>query len=403
LSKPRPNTVLLDLTPLDTPSRYRGIGRYVRVLARGLAKLPAEQREGLELVGLTALDVFGRYRVTRDLSAFGGSDRVQRPTQADHYRVAYAKRLALWRAVRDLRPALVHLGDPNATPLLRSLTNTRWLATCHDLIAFHFPQQYFSALDGFGWAGRRIEHRRFSSADHVVAISDSTRQDLVSFLGIPQTKITRVYNGVDLEPWRAQATDGAERLERLGLRAKRFLIYAGDADWRKNVEGMVGGLAYARAHGADVSLVMAGVLSEARAQRVDQLAAERAMGPHVTRLGYVSDEDLAALFRKALAHLFVSRAEGFGLTVVEAMAAGCPVITTRAGSLAEVAGEAGLLVDPEDHVQIGEAILRLDRDQDLRNQQIRDGLRQAECFDDRAQARAMVRLYRSLIDNAPAS
>ena len=85
----------------------------------------------------------------------------------------------------------------------------------------------------------------------------------------------------------------------------------------------------------------------------------------VLRLGYVSDDELRVLYRAARAHLLVSRCEGFGLTVVEAMAAGCPVVTTKGGSLSEVAGDAALQVDPENLAAIGDALVRLCREPEL--------------------------------------
>src|SRR6516164_6210593 len=97
------------------------------------------------------------------------------------------------------------------------------------------------------------------------------------------------------------------------------------------------------------------------------------VGDAVRLLGFVSDDDLAVLFRAARAHLLVSWCEGFGLPVVEAMASGCPVVTTRGGSLGEVAGDAALTVEPDDHAAIGSAIARLASDADLRTLLARRG------------------------------
>jgi glycosyltransferase involved in cell wall biosynthesis len=93
----------------------------------------------------------------------------------------------------------------------------------------------------------------------------------------------------------------------------------------------------------------------------------------------------------------VSRCEGFGLTVVEAMAAGCPVVTTNGGSLLEVAGDAALEVDPEDPPAIGDALLRLCRDPELAADLVRRGRDRAPAFSRAAQARAMARVYRTFL------
>lgn len=392
-------TILFDMTPLDTPSRYRGFGRYVRDLALGLSKLASADKQGLRILGLTRLSWTGQCEVTEDLASFEGSDDVPSPQARDHYREAYKRRVALWRAARSVGADLVHLGDPQATPLARSLAPSRFLVTCHDLIALLFPEHYFSYRDGYGVVGRQLERRRYTSADHVVAISDATRHDLIHFFGIPSERITRVYNGVDLDRWRRAMSeeDRESRLSRLGLTGKKYVLYVGDADWRKNVEGMTGGLAQARKAGADVELVLAGSLGEARARRVDELARQHGVETCVHRLGHLGDQDLLAAFHGAVAHIFVSRAEGFGLPVIESMACGCPVITTRATSLGEVAGDAALLVDPEDHGKIGEAIAALATDGELRRSLIARGLERATVFSNERQAREMVALYRKLV------
>jgi glycosyltransferase involved in cell wall biosynthesis len=119
------------------------------------------------------------------------------------------------------------------------------------------------------------------------------------------------------------------------------------------------------------------------------------------RLGYVSDPELRALYRAARAHLLVSRCEGFGLTVVEAMAAGCPVVTTDGGSLSEVARDAALQVDPENPEAIGAALLRLCREPGLAADLARRGRERAPVFSRASQARAMARVYRDFFAESP--
>jgi len=391
-------TVLLDLTSLDTPSRHRGPGRYVRELARGLSELSPAELGGIKVIGLTHLGLGGAYRVTDEIAGFEGSAGLPAPAPKDHYHWAYARRVALWRAVRAIAPSAVHLGDPNSTPLFMGLTHCKKIVTCHDAIPARYPSKYFGIRDGGAAVGLAIEKRRFRTADLVIAISDATREDAVSFLGVPPERIVRVYNGVDVDRWAREPTaPAAPVLESYGLDDRAFVLYVGASDWHKNIEGMLAGFGEARKSGTDALLVWAGKLREDHARDVRAMAERLGVSDAVRLLGFVSDDDLAVLFRAARAHLLVSWCEGFGLPVVEAMAAGCPVVTTRGGSLGEVVGEAALTVEPDDHAAIGAAIARLVSDGDLRAMLARRGRERAPRFSRRVQAEGMARAYRDLL------
>lgn len=391
-------TVLVDLTPLDTPTRVRGIGRYVREVATSLAKHAASE-PSLRLVGLTHLAWDGSYRTTDDLASFEGSPELAQPTSRDHYRWAYARRFGLARALRRIRPDAVHLVHPEATPLGMALTRAKRIVTCHDVIALHYPERYYSVKDGGRLVGAMIERRRYRTADRVIAISDATRDDLVGLLGVDPARITRVYSGVDLDRWRrlSSAPGVDDVLARHGLAGERFLIYVGDADFRKNAEGMLRGLALARAAGHDLVLAWAGKLSPERTNEVRDIAREAGVSGALHLLGFVDDADLARLYRAAAAHLFVSRIEGFGLTVVEAMASGCPVVTTRGGSLGEVAGDAALVVDPEDERAIADAIGRVASERALADDLVRRGAARAALFSLEALGRSTLAVYREVV------
>ena len=399
-----PPRILLDLTPLDTPSGPRGIGRYIRQLAIGLSELPARELEGIEIVGLTSLGWTGECEITRDIGAYRGGPRRVAPTETDSYLWAYRQRLALWRAAKRVRARAVHICDPHATPLFLGLSGVRKIVTCHDLVPTKFPDHYFGVRDGGAFVGKRIERRRYRSADLVVAISDATRDDVVSLLGVPRARVVRVHNGVDVAWWAAaQAPNDDAALDKFGLRGQNFVIYVGGSDWRKNTAGMMGALARARAAGIDLRLAWAGHLQAGHIEGVEAEARRSGVLAAVLRLGYVTDEELRVLYRAARAHLLVSRCEGFGLTVVEAMAAGCPVVTTNGGSLSEVAGDAALQVDPEDPSAIGDALVRLCREPGLAADLVRRGRERAPAFSRAAQARAMARVYREFFAESPVS
>ena len=391
--------VLLDLTSLDTPARDRGHGRYVRVLARGLAELPRAELGRLEVLALTHLGLDGSYRVTEDITAFHGSPELSAPGPRDHYRWAYARRFGLWRAVNAIGASAVHLGDPNCTPLFIGLTNCKKIVTCHDTIPARFPDVYFGVRDGGPFIGLLIEKRRYRSADLVVAISEATRRDVCTYLGVPPERIVRIHNGVDVERWsREPELDKTAVLEKFRLAEQPFALYVGASDWHKNIEGMMQGLAVARAAGTEAVIAWAGRLRDDRARAVEEMARRIGVSDAIRMLGFVSDPELAVLYRAARANVLVSRCEGFGLPVVEAMASGCPVLTTRGGSLDEVAGDAALTVDPDDHGAIGAALGRLFADDGLRADLAARGRKRAPLFSRAVQASAMALAYRRLLE-----
>ncbi|HYQ00280.1 MAG TPA: glycosyltransferase family 1 protein [Polyangiaceae bacterium] len=392
-------TVLLDLTSLDTPSRNRGHGRYVRELALGLAELPPSERGKLEFRALTHLSLAGAYRVTDDIAGFEGTPGQPSPGPKEHYHWAYARRFGLARALRKIGAAAVHLADPNASPLLMSLTQCKKIVTCHDVIPARYPAIYFDIRDGGPRLGLAIERRRYRSADLVIAISDATEQDARTILGVRPERMVRVYNGVDVDRWQTQPSlDEESVLRRHGLSKQPFALYVGGPDWHKNVDGMLAGLATARSRAPEVHLAWAGKLNPAQSEHVNGLVTKHGVKGAVSFLGFVPDDELSVLYRCACAHVLVSWCEGFGLTVVEAMAAGCPVLTTSGGSLEEVAGDAAVKVDPADPEQIGAALVRLFRDSELRLQLAGRGRRRAPRFSRAVQARAMVRAYSGLLN-----
>lgn len=395
-------TVVYDLTPLDTQSRYRGHGRYLRDLALGLSRLGERDLNGIRLLALTHLDWDGSYRVTDDLAAFSGSPEVPAPTSGDHHRWAYKRRLVLWRALRRIGADVVHLGDATGVPLGISLARgrvskerVRKVTTCHDLTPARWPDRYFKLDHGGKVIGAWIERRRYLTADLLVAISDATLEDAVHYGRVPRERVVRVYNGIDVERWAVVPPGGDDAVvAKYGLAGKNFVVYVGDAGWHKNIEGMMAGVAFAKRAGVDVTLVHAGLLSEERTAMVSRLAAEAGVTDRLLQLGYVSDDELPSLFRASRAHLFVSRAEGFGMTVAEAMAAGTPVITSTARALTEVAGDAALVVAPDDHAAIGDALVRVTTDRTLRADLIRRGRERVTRFSNENQAKGYAEVYR---------
>lgn len=383
-------TALLDVSVLGTATRSRGIGRYVSLLADGLSRLEADDLHvmGLERVG------FAKPEASADL---GSAVRRNTAEQVrSHYRWAYALRLNLSRAVRQHRPDVVHTPHPNATPL--GPVGCPRITTCHDLIPLRYPEHYSDWREGWRVGRRALDHRRYHSADHIIAVSSATADDLMRILAVPASKISVVPNGIPLERWRANDSDDAALLEALGVGDKPFLLCVGPPEWRKNPDNTLAAFAEARRRAAepDLTLLWVSHLSTEHEQRLRALAEQHGVGSAVRPLGYVPDSTLRALYRHALALLFVSRCEGFGYPLAEAMAVGCPAVTSNGSSLAEIAGDAALCVDPERPGAITSAVIELVQSASLRAELRSKGLVRADRFGLTRMAEATAAVYRQV-------
>lgn len=385
--------VLFDLSVLRTGARTRGIGRYVASLGEALA---SEVRAyPLELWGLESMSYTSAARASGDIP--GAIARITADERESHAAWAYRLRVSLARATRQLAPDLLHQGHPNATPVGKLAC--RRVVTAHDLIPLRYPERYLDYRDGWYPGRLRLDHRRYASADHVIAISETTANDLVTLLGISPKKISVVYNGVDLRLW----TPEPERQDRqvrdkFALADKTYVLYVGAGDWRKNFDGMLSAVVEARRLAPELELVLAWAaeLDEGTQRRIAERLSLADSPGAVQLLGYVSDEELGSLMRGAAAQLFVSRAEGFGYPVVEAMAAGCPVITSDLSSMAEVAADAAITVDPEDHAAIARAIITLADSATERRRFSAAGVARARHFSIERMARGTLDVYDEL-------
>ena len=252
----------------------------------------------------------------------------------------------------------------------------RSIVTIHDLIPLTEPAYRGGALARAYFSLVNATARR---AAVVITDSECSRREIVRLLGIPSERVRAIPLGV--EPIFMPAWDqmGMDRVrERLDL-PERYLLYVGGADVRKNIGVLLRAMAMLRARvaadptdpavGVPPLVIAAPPIAVATAQRPDWRAQAHALGlgPEAVRfVDYIAEEDLPAVYRGAEAFVFPSRAEGFGLTPLEAMACGAPVLCSDASSLPEVVGEAGLLLPPDDPAVWAAAMLRVCTDAGLR-------------------------------------
>ncbi len=268
------------------------------------------------------------------------------------------------------------------------------VATIHDVIPFSYPQ-WFSPLQR---AYHAFLRRSMRWADHIITVSDYSKQEICRVLKRPPNDITVVHNSFD-PAWTDQ--DSAAWIKTVRHKhgiTRPYIIFVGTIQKRKNLDALISAMARLPAATANtVELVVVGKPAKHDAgenKKLQQLVdAKKARW-----LYYVASDELRTLVRGAQCLVFPSLAEGFGIPVIEAFAAGTPVIASNATSIPEVAGDAAKLFSPDAPDQLTEALTAVLADPALRAQMIDRGKARASDFSWNRSAEATMAVYRQVID-----
>jgi glycosyltransferase involved in cell wall biosynthesis len=266
---------------------------------------------------------------------------------------------------------------------LGPVTKRRQVVVVHDATPRVMPQAFSR---GFRLTYRVLVPVLGLVAKRLVTISEFSRREITVWYGIPSDRLAICAEGGE-HILRVPADVGV--LQKNGLDGKRFFLAVGVGSRNKNTELVA--KAFERAALADVHLVMTG----AREQRVHREAGDRSFASEVVHyVGHVSDAELRALYEQALALVYPSRYEGFGLPPLEAMTCGCPVVISDQPALVEIAGksEAALVTGMDDVEGLAELMSRLAGDIALRQQLSESGRRHAARFTWTATARRLLDL-----------
>ncbi len=368
--------VLLDLTPLETPSTLRGIGRYVRGLVQGLTELGQAGWGELEIQGLTANPT-----LTSLLPPVVEMDRYcgQPPTPVVGAANLRRATLISWlgrRAASKADASLLHLTEPKGMALIGK---PRLTITAHDLIVLTQRQDYLPPIWKWEQLYTQVARLRYAPAQRILAVSEATKRDLVAYLNLSPERIDVVWHGVDHERFHPQAApDEAARVHGLLGSTAPYILYLGAGDARKDLDTLVRAHSQVARHG--VNLVLAGHLDRPRQIELQKLAHRLGTSSQLVLTDYVAEDLVPALYRTALLHVFPSRYEGFGLPVLEALACGTPTVTSPGSSLDEVAGDAALIVPCGDPDVLAASLTRLVEDEALRRELRARGLARAATF-----------------------
>lgn len=264
--------------------------------------------------------------------------------------------------------------------------------TVHDLSLLHHPQWHPTIRANLHRMPMRQTIRR---AHHVITDVEAVRAEVIEYLGVPPERVRAVRLAAP-PGFRPQRPDNLRPvLGRYGLSAGTYLLFVGALEPRKNVSRLLDAVGMLRERGIDVPpLVLVGPPGW-RNEAIHARAMSSAT--RVRLLGYVPQSDVVALMAGAAVFTLPSLYEGFGLPVLEAMACGTPVLTSRNGALAEIAGDAALLVEPTDVEEIAAGLEKVLGDSQLRLDLSRRGLARAAQLSWERTAQETVQVYERVL------
>lgn len=346
--------IAIDVSPLESGHSIRGVGFYLQNLKESLLK----------------------YFPENDYLFFKDSSKL------------------------DLNIDIVHY--PYFDPFARSLKLSdkfKTVLTIHDLIPLIFKDQFPVGVKGnLNWA---IQKRNLKKVDRVITDSFSSKQDIEKITKYPGNKIDVVHLAAGEHFKKLSKIDKNKIIKKYNLPSE-FLLYVGDVTWNKNLPNLIQSVLktehklvivgkafvnkdYDRNHPWNKSFYEAQVLAEGSEQ--------------IITLGFVDDNDLVKLYNLATCMILPSLYEGFGLPVIEAMRCGCPVITTKEGSLEEVADSAAEFIDPRSIDSIVLGINEIMSNKSLRQAMSKKGLEWSSKFSWKNVAKETIESYEKALSD----
>ncbi len=307
---------------------------------------------------------------------------------------AWKRFSSLWRVFlmkKSLQSQKIDIfhGLSNEIPFGIDKMGVKSVVTIHDLIFLRYPQ-YYQTIDRFIYKIKfkyACEH-----ADRVVAISECTKRDIVSFFNIPENKIEVIYQGCH-EAFRKQVGEEKKReiVQKYQL-PPNFLLCVGSIEPRKNLLLIAKSLSHLP---VNIHLVAIGKRTEYQSE-VENYVQENGLTDRVHIFNNVPFEDLPAFYSLAKIFVYPSFFEGFGIPIIEALSQGVPVIAAKGSCLEEAGGEGSIYIDPNDEMSLAKNIQLIWSDDEKSKTMSAEGKKYVEKFADKKIAEQFMQLYNSL-------
>lgn len=266
------------------------------------------------------------------------------------------------------------------------------VVTIHDLAFVKFPQYVIKKHQEKFLKQTRAALKK---ATYVIAVSENTAKDLIQIFKINENKIKIIYQGID-EIFKPIDNKNLikEKIKKFGI-DKPYILYVGTLEPRKNIPALLKAYASLDNLNKNYVLVLAGMkgwLYEKIFKTIEELKLQH----KIILTGYVKNEDLPFLYSGAKVFVYPSFYEGFGLPPLEAMACGCPVITSNVSSLPEVVGDSGILVNPDNVEEISSAIYKIIDDEEFKKKLSYQGIERAKKFSWEKTALETLNIYKEI-------
>lgn len=330
------------------------------------------------------------------ISSLRGIEKAENVEMRFPHTALWKKLRSLWRVwgiTSDLKKKNVRLfhGLSNELPFnIRNAKNTRSIVTIHDLIFLRYPA-YYHYID------RKIYAYKFRksclNADRIIAISECTKRDIMTFFHIPEEKIDVVYQGCDAQFKQVVPENIKEEIRQKYQLPKRYILYLGSIESRKNLLLVAKALKYIQ---EPISVIAIGKRTP-YADIVEDFLIKNQLENRMRVLSNVPFKELPAFYQMASTFVYPSFFEGFGIPLLEALNSGVPAIGATGSCLEEAGGPHSLYVHPENDRELAEAIERTLIDTSLRDRMIQEGKRYARRFEEEKLTGDLLEVYRKVM------
>ena len=268
------------------------------------------------------------------------------------------------------------------------------VVTIHDLTPLINPDWFHRLYDK---EFRFIISKAIKRTDVIITVSHSTKRDLVNFFNVNPEKIKVIYLAPDETYKLIEDDEAITQVKKKYKITKKYLLFVGTIEPRKNLIRLLNVFKKIKNKLSDYQLVITGKIgwkTKIFFETIENIP--EWIKNDIIITGYVSQDDLPLLYNGCDIFIYPSLYEGFGLPIVEAMRCGVPVITSNISSMPEVAGDGAILVNPEDEEEIGNAIIRLIEDRELREELKKKGLERSKMFSWEKTAIETLKVYKEL-------